>query len=87
MSGGSLVSQVAAVVSRVVGPERTPPDARANTPLAGGGFWLDSIALLEGIVACEAEFDVSFDPDTDLTPEALATIGSLAQLVAARQSS
>jgi acyl carrier protein len=87
MSAGSLVSRVAAVIARVVGPERTPPDAGADTPLAGGGFWLDSVALLEVIVACEAEFDVSFDPDTDLTPEALATVGSLAQLVAARRSS
>ena len=87
MSTASLVPRVLAVLARVAGPERTPPGAGADTPLAGGGFWLDSVALLEVIVACETEFDVSFDPDTDLTPEALATVGSLAQLVAARLSS
>ena len=87
MSSESPVSQVVAVIARVAGPERTPPGAGADTPLAGGGFWLDSVALLEVVVACEAEFDVSFDPDTDLTPEALASVGSLAQLISARRSS
>jgi len=81
MTAALLVDRVAGVIAKIAGPERTPPAAGSETPLAGGGFWLDSVALLEAIVSCETEFGVSFDPDLDLTPEALATVGSLASLV------
>ncbi len=36
------------------------------------------------IVACEEQFDIVFEETTDLTRDALATVGSLAALVASR---
>jgi len=63
------------------GPTRTPPGAGPDTPLGGGGFWLDSVDLVEVIVACETEFAVTFDGETDLTMEALGTARTLADLI------
>jgi acyl carrier protein len=50
------------------------------------GLWLDSIELLEVVIACEEEFDFEFD-ERDLSPDALATAGTLAGLVARRLTS
>jgi hypothetical protein len=33
------------------------------------------------VVACEERFQVTFEPDTDLTTDSLATVGSLARVV------
>jgi len=68
----------------VAGPARIPANPGENTPLRDGGFWLDSLALLELVVACEAEFDLDFDPATDLSEATLATAGSLAAMIASR---
>ena len=45
------------------------------------GFWLDSIATLEVIVACEEEFGVTFDGQTELTGASLSTVRSLAGVI------
>jgi len=81
MTGGALPERVRQVVARVAGPERTPSDAGPDTPLGAGGFWLDSVDLVEVIVACEEEFAVTFDGESDLTAEALSTVRSLADLI------
>ena len=81
MTGDDTITRVIALASRVAGPERTPRDAGSDTPLAEAGFWLDSVGLLELVVACEAEFKVAFDPERDLTVDALATVGSLAVVI------
>ena len=82
MTEPELVAKLVAVVSRVAGRERTPPDAGPDTPLTGGGFFLTSVGILEVIVACEAAFDIAFDSELDLSRETLATIGSLAGAIA-----
>ena len=72
-------------LTRVAGPSRTPADSGPDTRLSGAGFWLDSIELLEVIVACEAEFGITFDAMRDLTGSALETLGSLADLVRSKR--
>lgn len=84
MIGDDLLARVVALASRVAGPERTPPGAGADTPLAGGGFWLDSVAVLELVMTCENEFGVVFDSEGDLTRETLGSVGSLAAAIAGK---
>jgi acyl carrier protein len=84
MSSGdrpSVLARVQALAARIAGPARTPPDAGPDTPLGDGGFWLDSVDLVEVIVACETEFAVSFEGETDLTAESMGTVRTLADLV------
>lgn len=86
MTAEPTVERVRSIVSRVAGPDRTPPGAGLNTPLGEGGFWLDSVGMLEAVLACEAEFDVIFDPETDLTEAALGTVGTLRELIRAKRA-
>jgi acyl carrier protein len=81
---GPVVDRVKAIVTRVAGPDRTPSAVTSTTPLGEGGLWLDSVELLEVILACEAEFDLTFDADLRLAEEALTTVGSLAARIASR---
>jgi acyl carrier protein len=64
---------------------RRPVSPGPETVLVDGGFWLDSLALLELLVACEETFGVCLDP-ADLTPSGLRTAGGLAALVSSRLS-
>jgi acyl carrier protein len=76
------LARVLAILSEVAGADRVPRDAGADTPLGEKGYWLDSVDMLEVILACEHEFDISLvDPD-ELTQESLANVGSLAALIA-----
>jgi acyl carrier protein len=78
------IERVLAVIERVAGPDRTPPDAGPGTRLADGGFWLDSVHLLEAVVACEGAFEIVFDPETDFMGETLRTVGTLHALIRSR---
>jgi acyl carrier protein len=72
---------VRALVARVAGPSRTPADSGPDTPLSEGGFWLDSVDLLEVVVGCEEAFGIAFDATRDLTRDAVETLGTLAALI------
>ena len=80
-----VVERVTAIVSGIAGSHRTPPKVDPTTPLVDGGFWLNSVDLLEVIIACEAEFNVALDAAVDLTTRDLGTIGSLADLMRAKR--
>ena len=80
------IEQVQAVVARVAGRHRTPIDVGPNTPLTQGGFWLDSVRLLETIIACEEEFGVVFGPSTDFSNRTLITVSTLRDLIRAKRS-
>ena len=69
------------IVERVAGPSRTPPNSGPETRLSGAGFWLDSVELLEVVVACETEFGITFDATRDLADGALDTLGTLTELI------
>jgi acyl carrier protein len=85
MLGASTVDRVLGVVAAVAGPERMPAVTGPDTPLREGGFWLDSLGLLEVVMGCEAEFGLDFDPATDFSEAALATVGSLAAVIERRR--
>ena len=76
-----VLDRVQTIVTTIAGPHRTPANVGPGTALGHSGFWLDSIALLEVIIACEAEFGITFDSGADLTAKSLRTIESLAQLI------
>lgn len=76
-----ILPRVLAIVSRVAGPGRTPPGAGPETGLGEPGYWLDSVDVLEVVLACEHEFGVLLADATDLTRENLASVRSLAELI------
>jgi len=84
MTNAAVHGRLLVLLSRVAGPDRTPADAGPDTPIREGGFWLDSVALLELIVAAESEFGVEFDPTRDFEEEPLRTVGSLAARITDR---
>jgi len=81
------LERVLSIVSGVAGAHRSPPGAGRETPLTDGGFWLDSVELLEIVLACEEAFGIVFDSTADLTDESLSTVGSLVELIQARRAS
>ena len=83
---GPTLEQVAAIVARIAEPQHGSVVAGPDTPLTDGGFWLDSVQLLETIIACEDTFGVIFDPETDLTDESLRTIQTLFDLVRVKRT-
>lgn len=76
-----VLDRVVAIVARIAGPQRIPPDATPDTPLGEAGYWLDSVDLLEVTIACEHEFGVTFDVADDLGQDRLGTARSLAQTI------
>lgn len=74
-------ARVQAIVGGIAGGHRSPPDAGAATPLGTNGYWLDSIDVLEVVLACEKAFDVSLTDVDDLTADTLASVGTLAELI------
>ena len=58
-----------------------------NTPLVGAGLSLDSVAVLELLVALEKEFNLEMNPDELLGAKALKTVGTLATFVEGKAKS
>ena len=75
-----LLDTVRALVERVAGPSRTPAHAGPETRLTEG-YWLDSVELLDVLIACEAELGVAFDDTRDFEGGALDTLGTFTHLV------
>lgn len=75
---------VLAIVARVAGAGRVPSAPGIDTPLRDG-YWLDSMELLDVVLACEAQFGVAFVESVDLTPDNLATVGTLVDLIERRR--
>jgi acyl carrier protein len=79
MSGEPTLEEVHAIVARIAGRSVSP--SGADTPLTNGGYWLDSVHLLETIIACEEAFAVEFDADVDLTVATLMSVRTLCELI------
>jgi len=86
MASDPLLDATRALVERVAGPSRTPEDSGPETPLSAEGFWLDSVELLELVVACETEFNIMFDATTDLTGGTFETLGALTERIREKRS-
>ncbi len=71
---------VAAIVSRIVGQARTPAQPARDTRLSQG-YLLDSVELLEVVIASEQAFGITFDEQVDFRPGTFETLGSLVDLV------
>lgn len=79
-----LFRKVARIVSEIAAlPAGTP--LAPETRLIGGGLGLDSVAMLHLVETLERTFAFAFR-DEDLTSEALASVGLLAELVARRSA-
>ena len=84
MDDEAVVERLCAIVARVVGAPRVPADTGAGTPLRDGGLWLDSMELLQVVLACEAQFGITFEPAEDLLGDGLETLGTLAGVIRRR---
>lgn len=84
MSALELLPRILALASEIAGPTGRPVSLGPETLLAGGGFWLDSVGLLELVLACEREFGVVLDPVQDLGPTTLRSVRSLASAIEAK---
>ena len=80
----SVLARVLAIAAGIAGPNRTPPDAGASTPLWNGGFWLDSLDLIDLMLACDSAFGSVFDGASGLAIADTATAGELAAAIEAR---
>jgi acyl carrier protein len=87
MSALELLPRILALASDIAGPTGKPVSLGPETLLADGGFWLDSVGLLELVLACEREFGVILDPAQDLSPATLHSVRSLASAIAAKLAS
>jgi acyl carrier protein len=76
-----VLARVEAIVSGIAGSGRAVPSPGPQTPLGAQGYWLDSVDVLEVILACEHEFGVQLADAGDLTGETLASLGTLTDLV------
>lgn len=86
MDDRALLDRLRGVVTRVVGAARVPADVNAHTALADGGLWLDSVELLQVVLASEEEFGIVFKPGEDLVGDGLATLGTFAALIRRRSA-
>ena len=84
MTVDGAFDRVRAIVVRLAGPERTPASIGPETPLGERGFHLDSVELLEVMLACETEWGMTFDSDPAASVRALQTLGTLTSAVRAR---
>lgn len=78
-----ILERTRAIIERVAGPQRTPAHVDADTKLADG-FWLDSVEMLDVVIACEIEFGIVFSESGDLDVASLDTVGTLVAVIRAR---
>ena len=79
----SILARVLAIAARIAGPNRTPLDAGPSTPLWNGGFWLDSLDLMDLMLACDAAFGPVFDGSSGAAIVDTPTAGELAAAIEA----
>ena len=80
MDREGIVARVSELAALLAGRGRAAAAPTVDTKLTNGGFWLDSIALVDLLIACEVDFGLSFD-GRRLEPAELATVGTLARLI------
>lgn len=83
-SPDTILPRVLEIVCQIAGPNRTPPDPGPETRLWGGGFWLDSIDLLELMLGCDDAFGAVFDGPGGSAMAQVSTVGDLVTVIAER---
>lgn len=76
----TTLERVIQIVGKAAGLAPDEP-VGSDTGLVGSGLSLDSVAVLELLVALENEFEIELGEDELSKSHALATVGSLAALV------
>ena len=84
MSTDTLMDEVKAVLVELLELEDRADAIDASTPLLGELPELDSMAVLELVLALEERFGIAVDGE-DVTADAFATLESLAAFVAHRR--
>jgi acyl carrier protein len=79
------LEDVKSVLASVLGIEDRVDSLAADTQLFGALPELDSMAVVELVVALEQKFDVKFDDD-EVTGEVFETLGTLAALIDAKRA-
>jgi acyl carrier protein len=87
MDNAVLLDRLRGVIAGVTGVARLPAELGAETALADGGLWLDSVELLQVVLAAEAEFGIVFEAGEDLVGDGLQTLGTFADLIQRRSAS
>jgi acyl carrier protein len=82
----STVDRVAAIIVEV-GGLRPDESLCAETRLVGDGIMLDSVAVLELLVALEKEFDVELRAGELIDAGAIHTLGALARFLDSKRVS
>ncbi len=80
----STIEDVKSVLASVLGIQDRADTLTDSTELFGALPELDSMAVIELVVALEQKFDVKFDDD-EVTGEVFETLGSLAGLIDAKR--
>jgi acyl carrier protein len=76
----ALVTQLTDIlITRVLGTAPRAPITR-NTALLSSGLGLDSVAVLELVIAAESHFGVEFQ-DSDLSVDLFRSVGSFADAI------
>jgi acyl carrier protein len=81
----STVARVAAIIAKVGGLLPDEPIGM-DTQLVGGGIMLDSVAVLELLVALEKEFGVELTADELVKAGAVRTVGALARFMDSKKA-
>lgn len=87
MDDGTLLEKLRGILVQVIGAARVPSDVGSGTALGDGGLWLDSVEVLQVVLASEAEFGMTFEPAEDLVGEGLLTLRTLAAVIRRRGQS
>lgn len=80
MDSNAVTDRVKQIIVQHINPGLKIDELRDDTPLIGRGLGLDSVSLLELVVALETDFGMRFD-EKDMTPELFANVGSIAGYV------
>jgi acyl carrier protein len=83
-STSSTLELVLEIVRGVAGRDRTPPGAGEGTRLWGDGFWLDSIDLLDVMLACDEAFGPVFASASRAAMGDIKTVGDLVSVIEGR---
>jgi acyl carrier protein len=85
MGSNAVTERIKQIIVQRINPGLKIEELRDDTPLIGRGVGLDSVSLLELVVALESDFGVLFD-EKDMTPELFANVASIADYVESRSN-
>lgn len=80
----ATLDQVKSVIAGTLGLDSRARHIDASTPLIGAMPELDSMAVVELVVALEQRFDVTISDD-EITGDVFETLGSLAEFIEAKR--